>query len=171
MDDVASGAVSYLSQNQQILSLVGFIPPSDSNQDNVGVPFIWSETPLVTIVGTQTSMIVCSSYGAWQAPTPYATSRFPRLSVEIYTDPLRDSALNWAETSGETVRRTEELFSILHGYLQRRDSAPVFWGDLLTVQCALLVEGQTAMWSDTDGTQRKQCFYGLETTGWADVAV
>jgi hypothetical protein len=171
MDDIASGAVTYLSQSEQVLSLVGFIPASDPNPDNIGVPFIFRETPLYTLTGTQSSMIVCSNAGSWGAPVPYATSRFPRLSVEIYTDPLRDSSLNWTEMSADTVRRTEELFSVVHGYLQRRDAAPVFFGDLLTVQCSLLAEGQTSMWSDTDGTQHKQVFYAVETIGFLDVAV
>jgi hypothetical protein len=171
MDDIASGACQYIAQSAAIISLLGSVPESDPNPVNVGVPFLWRETPLFTLTGTGQAMIVCSNAGSWGAPVAGSTARFPRLSVELYVDPLRDAALNWTDLTGNTVRRLEQLFAIVHGYLQRRDPAPIIWGDLCTVGCTLLAEGTTTQWSDTDGVQYKQCFYGCTTSGWTDVSV
>lgn len=172
MDNVASGAVKYLLQNSQVVSLVGTVPATDPNPANIGTPFIFRKDLMTTLQGTSSVALVCSDYGAFDAPVGYSTLRFQRLSVEIYADPLR-SANNALESPGATASRCDSMFGILHGYLQRRDPQAVIWGDLITLSCMLLAEGQThaVAGGDGDWMQYKQIFYGLQLGGFTDVAV
>jgi len=171
MDDVASGAVRYLAQSSAIRSLLGFIPASDPNQANVGQPFIFRANLLATLEGTSQAAIVCSDFGGFEAPVEYSTQRFQRLSVEFYVDALRDSSNNVIESPGATAGRCNNIFSVVHGYLQRRDPETIVWGDLVTLGCALRAEGRTQPSPDGDWMQYKQVFYEVRLGGFTDIAL
>jgi hypothetical protein len=173
MDDIGSAAVQYLTGVSTVTSLLGAFPDSDPVVSNRGRPYVFLDNQLVVLQGSGLASLVCSPVGGWTQPVPYGTERFMRLSVEFYVDPLRDASLNITESPGATILRGEALFSVVNSFLHRRDSDVQVWGDLVTVSCSLLSEGQFVQVPTADGDwlQHKQAFYGAGVSGWTDVAV
>lgn len=171
MDDVASGALQYLATFPAITTLLGVVTANDPVSGNRGLPLLFRENLLADLKGTGASAIVCSNAGGWGSAVPYATQRFSRLQVDIYTDSARDAGYNATGSPGQTVQRCEKLFSQVQSVLHRTDPQAVVWGDLVTVQCTLLAEGQTRPSQDGDWMQQKTIFYGVMHTGWLDVVL
>lgn len=167
LDDVASGAVAYLSTFSDVLALLGSVPVAGGDP-NSGRPYIFKDDLLATLEGTSQAALVCSDYGGWGAPLPLATPRFVRLSVELFVDPARDSAHNINESQGLTRQRGKALFAQVNYHLHRTAADAVSWGDLRTVGCELLTEPQFLRADDGDGLQHGQAFYGVLVFGSAD---
>lgn len=167
LDDVASGAVKFLSTFSSVTSMVGSVPviPGDPNS---GLPFIFKDDMLANLKGTGTAMLVCSDWGGWGAPIALSTPRFVRLAVDIYVDPPRDSNLQVTETPGVTRQRGKAVFAAVNFVLHRTSPEPIFWGDLRTVGCELLTEPQFQRVEDGDGMQHGQAFYGTLVFGSPD---
>jgi len=171
VDDIGSAAVQYLAGLAPVTSLLGSFPASDPVAANAGLPWIFLNDLLVTMEGSSQAAIVCSPAGSMQVAPMLSTARYPRLSVAMYVDPLRDSSRNIIETSGATILRGQKLSAYLHSHLQRTDPDIQVWGDMVTISCQLLAGGEFLPVPDGDGLQRKEVFYGLEVTGWTDVTI
>lgn len=172
MDDVASGVRPYLIANfPTLISLLGSVPNTDPNPSNHGQPFIFRENLMFTLKGTGQSALVLTNAGGWGSSLELGSLRFSRLQVDIYTDSARDAGYNATQNPGGTVKRLEQVFSYLQSALHRVDPAAVIWGDLVTIGCTLLAEGQTHTAPDGDWMQMKTAFYGVRHTGWTDLAV
>lgn len=179
MDDVASGAVAYISTLTDVTALIGAFPSDDPVVANRGVPWIFKENLAITVegssvaLGTRAVALVCRHAGGWGAARPLNTERFMRLMVDIYVDPLRDSARNTTEIgSGRTVLTGNQVFSVLNGHLHRRNPDRQAWGDLVTTSCDLLSEPSS--WTsvpDGDHLIMGTATYGVMTYGWTDIAV
>lgn len=174
IDDVASGAVKYLKTFSSLTSLLGSYPASDAV--NGGKAFIFRTTgdsyrgTLARVQGTQSSALVVSTFGSYQAAMPMTTPRFQRLSVEVFTDPLRDSDLNITETPGGTELRCRQVLSQVIFTLQRTDPETIAWGSLLTTGCQFLTEGPVMMLTgaEGDGLMHVQVFFGVDTFGYVN---
>jgi len=167
-DDIASGAVKYLSGFSDVTSLLGSFSGSDPVTANQGKPWIFNADPLVDLEGTSSVALVCADYGGWQAPPQLGTWRFGRLSVQIYADPARDSNLNITETSALTIARGNAVLAAMQFRLQRTDPDTVLWGDMVTTGCQLLTDGPWLAVPDGDHMLVKQTFYGVSWSGWTD---
>jgi hypothetical protein len=170
VDDVASGAVKYLSGFGDVTSLLGsFVPPSPA----AGVPWLFSDNNqgvLKTMEGTGRAALVLSDFGPWDTPLPLSTIRFRRLRVDLWIDPNRDAGQNYIESSSITTNRGLTVFAAVQFRLQRTDPDTVFWGDLCTVGCQLLTDIQFAPVPDGDLLQRGTAYYGVSCSGWSDAA-
>jgi hypothetical protein len=172
-DDVAGGAVKFLSQFGDVTSLLGSFPLSDQITANAGRPWLFSDSnqgTLATLEGSSAAAIVCGDFGGWDAPPMLGTLRLRRLRVDVWVDPLRDAQSNITETSSLTTNRGLAVFAAAQFRLQRTDNDAVFWGDLCTVGCQLLTDAQFTPVPDGDGLQRGTAFYGVACSGWSDAA-
>lgn len=161
MDDIASGAVRYLTTFSDVKALIGSFSGSDPITANRGKPWIFKDDILITVETSGAAALVCRHGGGWSVPQPLTTPRFMRLAIDIYVDATRDSGRNITETSGGTRLRANALFNTLHHRLQRTDPESVLWGDLRTVGCELLAE--PASWDAVqDGDH---CLMGTATYG------
>lgn len=173
MDDIASGAVRYLSQFADVTSLLGAFSLSDPNPGFAGAPWLFSDNNqgvLKVMEGTSAAAIVCGDSGGWTVPPQLGTGRFRRLRLDIWIDPLRDAQANVTETSSLTANRGLAVFAAAQFRLQRTDPDAVFWGDLCTVGCQLLAEPDFAQVADGDWLLRGTAYFGVEFTGWSDAA-
>lgn len=178
MDDVASGAVKYLSGFSDVTALIGSFPLNDPVPANAGKPWLFSDTRgmdgnpgvLARLEGTSAAAVVCSDFGGWEVPPALGTLRFRRLRVDVWIDPNRDARGNITDSSSITSNRGLQVFAAVQFRLQRTNPDTVLWGDLVTVGCQLLVDAVFAPVTDGDGLQRGTAYYGVATSGWTDAA-
>lgn len=178
MDDVARGAVKFLSAFSDVTSLLGAFPLDDPVPGNAGRPWLFSDNRgldgnpgvLARMEGTSAAAIVCSDFGGWEVPPAGGTLRFRRLRVDVWIDPARNAQLNVAETSALTSSRGLAVFAAAQFRLQRTDPDAVLWGDLVTVGCQLLTDIVFTPVTDGDGLQRGTAYYGVAASGWSDAA-
>lgn len=168
IDDVGSGAQQYLLGFTDVTSLLGAFAATDPNPANAGLPWLFKDDLLTVMEGTSAAAVVCSPFGGWSAPIPLSSFDFERLSVEVYVDPLRDSANNITESSGATKQRGMAVFAAVKFRLHRTDPDTVTWGDLVTTGCQLLTKPQFTKVPDGDGLLVGQSFYGVTCGGWLD---
>jgi hypothetical protein len=166
-DDLVSGAVRYLSAQPDFTSLLGSFPFTDPS--NPGVPFIFQRSLYIRVegiaglMGTQAVAAVCSYAGGWAAPLDHSSANFQRLSLEIYADPLRDSAGN-ITSPAETEARAKAVWKVADSHLHRIGSPKtVLWGDLVTTSAQRQTEPVIYPVPDGDGLVRCQNYYGITT--------
>jgi hypothetical protein len=137
---------------------------------NRGKSYLFKDDIVTPLQSTSSAALVCSAFGGWGSPEPLTTPRFPRLSVEVWVDPLRDSALNISESPGGTRTRGQAVFTAVNRRLNRTDPVTVLWGDLVTTGCQLLTEPQfvPVVGGDGDGLLHGQAFYGVSVFGVTD---
>lgn len=178
MDDVARGAVKFLSGFSDVTSLLGSFPLNDPVGGNAGKPWLFSDNRnmdgspgmLTRVEGTSKAALVCSDFGSWDVPPALGTLRFRRLRVDIWIDPNRDANSNIIDSSSITSNRGLAVFAAVQFRLQRTDPDTVLWGDLVTVGCQLLVDAVFTPVTDGDGLQRGTAYYGVAASGWSDAA-
>jgi len=173
MDDVGSGGVRYLSQFGDVTSLIGSFPVNDPIAGNAGKPWLFNDVNqgvLRVMEGTAASALSLGDAGGWDVPPALGTIRFRRLRVDVWTDPLRDSLSNVTETSAATFNRMQQVFAAVIFRLQRTDPDAVFWGDLCTVGCQLLVDLLEQPVADGDWLLRGTAYFGVQCSGWSDAS-
>lgn len=152
-DDVVQGVCKWLATFDDVTSLLG------SASD--GSPYIFQDTLHAVMEGTQHAAIVLSTMGGWAAPNNYNTAEFPRLLLDLWVDPIRDSSNNYIELA-ETRRRARQIYIALNWHLHRPQVGdPVYWGTVRTIGCTRLGEVVIASVPDGDGLIRAQVFYGV----------
>lgn len=168
MDDVATGAVKYLSTFTDVTSLLGSYSLTDPVVANQGKPYLFAGDILATMEGSSVAAIVCTDFGGWGLPPQLRTMRFRRLQLEVWVDPLRDSSNNITETSVYTRNRGNAVFNAVQYRLQRTDPDTIVWGDMVTIGCQLITEPVFAPEPDGDWLQVGTAYFGVEFTGWTD---
>lgn len=151
-DDLAQGASTWLATFPDVLAVLGV------NDDDV--PLLFQNTPFGRIECTQSTALVLSQMGGWAGPNDFNTMRFPRLSVEIYVDPLRDSMNNPIDP-GEAHRRASNAFNVIDRRLHRPQSGVQMWGTVRTIACLRLGEPNVFGVPGGDGMLRLHVFYGV----------
>jgi hypothetical protein len=167
LDDVATGAVQYLSQYSDVTDLLGALSDTDPIIPNRGRPWIFSGVQgdiLVTIEGSSQAGLNCHYGGGWAVPDPLTTPRFMRLGIDIWVDPSRDSGNNIQESSGTTQQRGNSIFDAIQNRLQIKDPDQGMWGNLRVVGCQLLSE--PANWTAVNYGD-----HALMATAWWGVLV
>jgi hypothetical protein len=81
--NLAGAIAQYLTLFPDIVSLVG--------QDATGI-WIYQQHLFKIVKGTSQSAIVVTTGPAWAPPNTHNTAKFPRVSIEVYSDVQRDSS-------------------------------------------------------------------------------
>lgn len=154
-DDIVSGCVSYLlDQPDSVASVTNYQVGGQS------VPGIFQYRPWVTMEGTSGTSVVLTNDGGWTGPNSYNTLRFPRLTVNIWCDPIRDSARNVTDP-GEVMRRAFATFKVIDKHLHRTGGPEVMWGQLRIIASVRLTEPTIYAVPDGDGLVRCQTIYAV----------
>lgn len=151
-DDLVQGAVKWLLGQPTVTAVLGTTAE--------GSPLLFQHSLWVKVEGTQSTAAVISRAGGWAGANPHNTLRFPRLSLELYTDPLRDAGNNVVEP-GESWRRIEAAFSAFDKLLHRPAPTTQMWGTVRTVGSLRQTEPVVYPVPDGDGVLRLQAFYGI----------
>jgi hypothetical protein len=170
MDNVGGGAYHYLITLPDVLGLIGSFPADDP--DNPSVPWVfvhnlYTRMEAQSIVkGTQAVALVCINMGLGSAVLDYSTSRWQKLEIDIWVDPLRDSLGNVTEPS-ETYHRGLDIFAVLDSHLHRASSGDKtqVWGNLVTINGIRSTEPVSYPVPDGDGLIRTVCFWDINTFG------
>jgi hypothetical protein len=154
-DDIVSGATKYLRAQPEVIAAVStFVIGGQPT------PGIFGYTPWAPIEGSSGTAVVLSSEGGWTGPNTHNTLRFPRLTVNIWADPMRDGGRNSAN-SGEVMKRAFATYRVVDRYLHRVAGPEVFFGGLRVIECLRLTEPVIYLVPDGDGLVRCQVFYAL----------
>lgn len=151
-DEVVRGCVTWLGGLPDIADAVS------AYQD--GTPLLFQHKLWVAMEGTSTTAAVISRAGGWSGSNAHNTMRFPRLSLELYADPLRDAGKNLTDP-GEVWSRIEAAFDAFDKRLHRPDPTSIMWGTLRTIGCERLTDPMVYEVPDGDGLLRSQTFYGV----------
>ncbi len=154
-DDLVQGAVKWLLTQSDVTAVVGTF-------DETASPWLFQHQLWARVEGSQSTAAVLSRAGGWSGANEHNTMRFPRLSLEVYADPLRDTGNNVTDP-GESWRRIEAAWSAFDTVLHRPAAESVMWGTVRTLGCLRLGEPNIYSVPDGDGMLRCQCFYGVVT--------
>lgn len=151
-DDLVQGCVKYLLDEDNVHAALGVFP-------DTGTPWLFQHELWGAVEGSQATAAVISRAGGWAGPNEYNTLRFPRISLQIYADPLREAGN--VSMPGETWRRVEATFRVFDNLLHRPAPTVIMWGSIRTITCTRLGEPVVYPVPDTDGMIRLQVFYGV----------
>ncbi len=152
-DDIVQGAVKYLKGFSDVLAVLGADPDTSA-------PYLYQHDLWTTVEGSQSTAAVVSYLGSWAGANEHNTMRFPRISLDIWADPLRDAGGNITQP-GEVYRRLLAAWNVFDLRLHRPASAAVMWGTVRTLGCTRLAEPFIDPITDGDGIRRLQCLYGV----------
>lgn len=151
-DETVSGCVKWLQTFPDVIDSVGSFPD--------GTPWLFQDDLYTTVESSQSQAAVISYAGGWAGPNPYNTLRFPRLSLDIVADPMRDSGGNPIRP-GELKRRVMSVYKVFDTHLHRPQGGDQTWGTVRTIAAARLGEPFLYPLSAGGGAQRLQVFYGI----------
>lgn len=154
-DDIVAGAKKYLLAQPDVVAAV-----SSYLIGGQPTPGIFEYRTWATIEGTGTTCIVLASDGGWAAANLSNTLRFPRLTVNIWADPIRDAGNNVADPT-EVMRRTYAVFRVVDPYFHLVAGPDVRMGDLRVITSTRLTEPTYVQVSDGDGLVRCQITYAV----------
>lgn len=156
--DVVSGAAMFLEGHSELTDLLGSFedttPYLFQVELNVG-------TTNGTLEGSEQAAVVVSDAGTWSGANNHNTLAFPKLSVEIYVDPIRDEGGNTVEPA-ETYRRATAVWKVADKILHRPQGGVQVWGFVRVLSCIRLAVGAPYKVPDGDGMVRIQAYYALE---------
>lgn len=151
-DDLLSGATKYLLSIPEILTLVGY-------EANLG-PYIWQETPLVSIEKQATTAIVVTTSSIGIDDEAHS-QHFERLGIEFWVGPIRDAMGNVIEPA-ETRRRLMKAYGVVDRYLHRTDPHEQRWGSVRTYSSERLGSINRYALDDGTGVVIGQAFYVVQ---------
>lgn len=152
-DDIVQGAVKYLSAKPAVLAVLGTFEGST-------VPYLFQRRMWAEMEGSSSTACMIYSDGGWTSANNHNTLRFPRLSIEIWADPIRDSTNNVTDP-GEVWRRIDHAYMVIDTFLHRAAGGEQFWGTVRTVDCVRLTEPLTYEVPDGDGLLRLLVSYAV----------
>lgn len=152
-DHLVQGVVKWLQGFSDVLEVLGATTVSH-------VPYLFQTNLWVTMEGSQSTAAVFSRAGGWAGPNLHNTMRFPRIQLEIFADPLRDTG-NRVTDPGEVERRIDAVHKIIDRHLHRPQNGVQWWGSVRTIGCTRLAEPTVYPVPEGGGLQRLQAFYGV----------
>ncbi len=152
-DDLVQGAVKYLLTESSVLAVVG--------TTDMGTPMLFQHQLYGTVQSTSKTAAVVGYGGGWAGGNEHNTLRFPRLSLELWVDPLRDNDGNVKEP-GEVYRRMNVAFAAFDKVLHRPQGGIQWWGTIRTLSSVRSGEPSVYPVPDGDGLLRAQTFYAVE---------
>lgn len=130
-DDPVQAIYSYILGFEDIVSLVG---TSDD-----GTPFIYNGKIFHTMAGTQScAIVVKDTYGSWAAPNSNNTALFPRIQIEVWSDPPRDADGNVTQIA-EARTRANAVWQQVNGHLH------VPYNKLIVNEPSLVIYGSVSL--------------------------
>jgi hypothetical protein len=154
-DDIVSGCVKYLRAQPEVVAAVStFVIGGQPG------PGIWAYSPWDTVEGSSGTAIIISSEGGWSGPNLHNTLNFPRITLNIWADPMRDHGRN-AARPGEVMKRAHATYKVVDKYLHRTAGAEIYFGSLRIIECLRLTEPVIYVVPDGDGMVRCQNFYAI----------
>jgi hypothetical protein len=153
-DDLVAGCVRWLSGLPDVLAVLGTTP------DGTAPLLFQNELFRGDIEGSQTTAAVITHTGGWGGANEHNTMAFPRLTLELFVDPMRDPGGN-ATRPGETYRRINAAYKVFDRRLHRPQGGTQYWGSVRTTDCVRLAEPTIVGVADGDGLLRLQVSYGV----------
>lgn len=150
MGDYVKSVWRYLATQTELTDLLG--------SDEKFSAWIFQQRLYCQVEASTTSAVVVSPAGQWSGMNDYNTARFPRLRVEVFSDPQRDYAKN--VTLDDTWAKINAIFEVLvkllhvQGELLLDDGVRIHNSKAAT-------EPDISAWTDTDGTRRGTCYFNL----------
>ena len=152
--DVVSGCAMYLAAQSVLTDLLGKF-------DSDGTPYLFQdEIRLAVLETTQEAALVVGDGGSWGSGNEHNTMEFPRIRIELYVDPIRDSLHNELERS-ETMRRGRAIWKVVDSLLHRPQGGTQMWGSVRTLSCVKLARPEPYPVSDGNGMLRFMGFFAV----------
>jgi hypothetical protein len=152
-DHLVAGCVRWLSGLPDITNVIGYDPID-------AAPYLYQHKLWTVMEGTQSTAAVIGREGGWTGANLHNTLRFPRLSLEIWCDPLRDAGMNVVDP-GEVWRRVDVAWSAFDRRLHRPQGEVQMWGQVRTIAASRLTEPVVYQVPDGDGMLRLLTFYAV----------
>ncbi len=152
-DDLVQGAAKHPLAITDVVAVLG---TTDS-----GTPWLFQHYCYATVEGTSSTAAVLGYGGGWSGGNEHNTLNFPRLSLVLYADPLRDVNKNITEP-GEVYRRIMNAFMVIDRHLHRPQGGVQMWGDIRTLSCVRTAEPNLYPVPSGEGVLRAQTFYAIE---------
>lgn len=155
-DDIVTGCVKFLKAKGDVLAAVG-----ETVIDGQLVPLIFGYSMWwQDFQNSSMTAAFITSDGGWAGPNLHNTLRFPRITLNIWCDPLRDAGGNIADPH-EVMLRANRAYEIVDNHLHRPEGETQWWGQIRTVSCARLTEPTTYRVPDGDGIVRLSATYAV----------
>jgi hypothetical protein len=126
-----AGVVAFLASKSSITNLLG----KEGN-----VPWIFQNTPQVTVEGTGKSAVVVYQEGHWTAPNAHNRLQFPRLVIDVYTAPTLDLLDDSQIAARDAESRNLAIHLAIRAELHCTDGATQTWDGLRIIDCTALTE-------------------------------
>jgi hypothetical protein len=152
-DDLVSGALTFLRTQPGVLAAL--------STTDAGTPMLFQHRLFVRLEGTGAIAAVIGRGGGWSSANDYNTARFPRLSLEIWADPIRGGT-NHVRDPGEVWRRIEAAFVAFDRVLHRTSGGVQWWGTVRTISSTRNAEPLTYVVPDGDGMLRTIAYYAVQ---------
>lgn len=153
-DDIVTGALAYLRAQPELIAAV-----DSFNIDGQLTPGIFPYRLWTRMEGSSSTSVVIARDGGWAAPNLSNTLRFPRLLLNVWTDPIRDAQGHNVEATVQ--RRANACFEVFDKYLHNVAGGVMWWGTLRIVDCLRLTEPVFVDVPDGDGLVRLQAYYAV----------
>lgn len=111
-----------LQKDPEICALVG---------GSVTFPnWIFDSRNYAKVENSQTSMVVISQSGQWAPPNEYNTQRFPRVFIDVWSDPTRNPDMSVRmDDADEKIDAVHALISKhFHTVSMHMNGLPIVWG-------------------------------------------
>ncbi len=155
-DDLVSGCADYLLSQPDIIAVV-----SKFLINGVLSPGVFQYRPWAKVEGSSgTAIVLSAESGGWAAANLHNTMTFPRLTVNIWTDPIRDGMRNVTDP-GEVMRRAFSVQRIVDRFLHRTAGPEIYFGSLRILSSHRLTEPFIYVVPDGDGLVRSQTQYAI----------
>ena len=166
MTSLSLAARNYLAQDPELRALLGRSQSWDT--------WIFDTKPVgVRIENTSRCMIVINEDGTWAARNEHNTLRFPRLQVDIWADPTRNS--DGSVQVYDASDKIERIAKVLDKHLHLTDPGtsmgmPYIWGtaEEISSKTGVVIAGShhregpsLSDVRDTDGTLMGRLVYGV----------
>lgn len=152
-DDIVQGCVKWLLDIAEIRDVLGVYTETNT-------PWLFQHELWTKVENTSSTAAVISYAGGWAGANQHNTVRFPRLSLDVYCDPIRDAAGNVTDP-GEAFRRMFYVWGVFDDVLHRPESGTVMWGTVRTIGCTRITEPAVDYLPEGDGVRRLHCFYSV----------
>lgn len=160
-DDPIQGCYKFLKSFSDITALVG----STTNPDHSVTPWIWNGESYHVMTSTQACSIVVRDAGSWAGPSDQSTAEFPRIQLEIWSDPPRDAKLNViAPTEART--RAYDVYRTVDRHLHKPYIGLDQWGTCLVFGCKRLGAPSWLQAKSDDKLGKLTIYYGISTASF-----
>jgi hypothetical protein len=154
-DDIVSGAVKFLLAQPDVVAAVGTFVIGGQQ-----TPGIFGYSVVGTVEGSSKTAAVLTNDGGWAGANLHNTLRFPRLTLNLWSDPMRDGGRN--VTNGpEVMRRCFAVYKVFDRYLHRTGGSDVMFGSVRVITSTRLTEPTIIVVPDGDGLVRLQVTYAI----------